>query len=202
MLGYAFVNSHVHKYMSPNKFKYRFHHKGEWIYGNSIDAIASSISRDGEMSFASAVTLVSRNMVPVHKSEVKDQVIPASKNTKALTLKEVSSGATAALKQIGGDTVPQLEIDRRAIICTGCPKLVPISGCKSCGFGGKLVKFINNVKRAFGGGVKIPNDLGSKYCDCCGCSLGMMLPANLIDFTDKTRNDETRPERCWLKRKK
>jgi len=201
MLGYAFVISHVHKYMSPNKFKYRFHYKGEWIYGNSIDAIANSISRDGERSFASAVTLVSKNMIPVY-GEVKDQVIPASKNTKKVGIKEASAGAMSALKQIGGGTVPQEEINRRAIICSGCPKISDISGCRSCGFGGKLVKFVNNIKQAFGFGIKIPNDLSSKFCDCCDCSLGMMIPANLIDFQDKTRNDETRPERCWLKRKK
>jgi len=202
MLDYAFVIKQDNNMSSPNNFKYRFRYNGEWIYGNSIDSIARSISNsNSSISYAVAVTMVSKNIAPVHKSNVDQVISPANKVTKKLSIKDAVAGATSALKQIGGDTIPQEEINRRAIICSSCPKLSEISGCKSCGFGGKIVKLVNNVKQVFGFGVKIPNGLGSHFCDCCNCSLAMMLPANLIDFNESTRNDKTRPDSCWLKKK-
>jgi ribosomal protein L37E len=187
--------------MNPNKFKYKVMYKGEFIYGNSVDAIANFIASDPNSShtFSSASLLVSKNIIPVSKA-ISEQSFPSkSVKKKNKSLKEVSDGAAAALKQIGGITVPQSEINRRAIICSRCTNKSEVSGCRSCGFGKALVKFVNNVKKAFGGGVSIPNGLEGNYCNSCDCSLAMMLPASIEDFSETTRKDESRPKECWVR---
>lgn len=180
---------------SPNKFKYKFFHLGDWYYGNSVDEIAKNIG----MPFAKAVPIVNKGIIAINRVAL-DQKIGTGNITKKVTLSEMVAGATSALKQIVGTHETQEVINRRAIICSACPKKAETSGCKSCGEGGRLVKFVNNVKKGFGGGVEIPNDLGKLFCSICDCSLAMMLPAKIEDFKESTINNKNRPAECWLKK--
>lgn len=188
--------------MSPSKFKYKVQYKGEIIYGNSIDSIANKIIKipGSSHNITSASLLVARSVVPVSKAiSVDSYQAPKKKSNGLKSLAEVSHGAAAVLKNIGGIVVSQQEVNRRAIICSSCPNKSEISGCRTCGFGKTLVTFVNNVKKAFGGGVSIPNGLEGNYCNSCDCSLAMMLPASLEDFSDSAKNDLSRPSNCWVK---
>jgi hypothetical protein len=187
---------------SPNQFKYRYFYAGDTLYGNSIDSVAQALVNASKntskpYSFANAVVEVSRSMVPVHKSIV-EQSFPRKAKKESPTLQDIAAGATSALKQIGGICEDQTVINRRAIICSACPKKKDTSGCGPCGFAGKVKTFVNGVKKLFGGGHTIPNMLDKSYCECCDCSLAMMLPAQIGDFTQKTVNDPERPQTCWI----
>lgn len=184
---------------TPNNFKYRYFNRGEWLYGNSIDSIANAVSRQNGISFSQAVTIVSSQMVPVAK-QVVEQSFKAKPNQGAgLKLQEISAGAMSAMHQISGSTESQSVINRRAIACSACSNKSTVSGCMSCGFGSKLVSWANGVKKMFGLGHTIPNDLDKQYCLSCSCSLAMMLPAKLSDFKKSTITDPSRPDKCWLK---
>lgn len=187
---------------SPNQFKYRYFYASDTLYGNSIDSIANALVKaskntNSPYSFTSAVVEVTRNMVPVHRSII-EQTLPKKAKKEAPSLQEIAAGATAALKQIGGICEDQAVINRRAIICSVCPKKKDTSGCGPCGFAGKVKSFVNGVKKMFGGGHTIPNELDKSFCDVCDCSLAMMLPAKLTDFKSSTINDPERPKTCWI----
>jgi hypothetical protein len=187
---------------SPNQFKYRYFYNGDTLYGNTIDDVANSLVKASKntsspYSFSSAVVEVSKRMIPIHKSLV-EQSFPKKVKSEAPSLQEIAAGATSALKQIGGICEDQAVINRRAIICSACPKKSDTSGCGPCGFAGKVKNFVNSVKKMFGGGHTIPNELDKSYCECCDCSLAMMLPAQLKDFKEKTINDPERPKTCWI----
>lgn len=187
---------------SPNQFKYRYFYNGDTLFGNSIDDVANSLVKASKntsspYSFSSAVVEVSKRMVPVHKNLV-EQSFPKKVKSEAPSLQEIAAGATSALKQIGGICEDQTVINRRAIVCSACPKKKDTSGCGPCGFAGKVKSFVNGVKKLFGGGHTIPNQLDKSYCDVCDCSLAMMLPAQLVDFKLSTINDPERPKTCWI----
>lgn len=187
---------------SPNMFKYRYFYNGDTLFGNSIDEVANTLVKASKntskpYSFPSAVLEVQKSMVPVHKSLI-EQKIPKKAKRDAPSLQEIAAGATSALKQIGGICEDQTVINRRAIICSACPKKSDTSGCGPCGFAGKVKSFVNGVKKMFGGGHTIPNGLDRSYCDVCDCSLAMMLPAQLKDFKASTVNDPERPKNCWI----
>ena len=179
-------------------YKYRFYLNGEWIYGNTIDALARSVSNSSSHTYEEAFKIVSASLVPV-VAKTSEQNFYSNNTRKKLALRDVEAGALSAMKQIAGITVEQSEINRRAIICSACPLVTDISYCGSCGGASKIVTFINKVKTFFGGGVTIPNGLGKRYCDACSCSLAMMLPAPLDQFLDSTKKDTSRPDTCWLK---
>jgi len=187
---------------SPNQFKYRYFYNGDTLYGNSIDSVANALvsaSRNTSQpySFASAVVEVQRSMIPVNRSVI-GQSFPKEAKKDSLSLQEIYAGASSALKQIGGICEDQTVINRRAIICSACPKKRDTSGCGPCGWAGKVKTFVNGIKKLFGGGHTIPNELDKSYCDCCDCSLAMMLPAQLKDFKASTVNDPERPKTCWI----
>ena len=187
---------------SPNQFKYRYFYNGDTLYGNNIDEVAKALVKaskntSSQYSFSSAVVEVQRSMVPVHKSLV-EQKLPKKSKKESPSLQEIAAGATSALKQIGGVCESQIVINRRAIICSACPKKSDTSGCGPCGFAGRVKTFVNGVKKLFGGGHTIPNELDKSYCDCCDCSLAMMLPAQIKDFKTSTVNDPERPKTCWI----
>lgn len=187
---------------SPNQFKFRYFYSGDTLYGNSVDEVARNLvnaskNTSSPYSFPSAVLEVQKSMVPVHKSFVEQKISKKSKRD-APSLQEIAAGATSALKQIGGICEDQTVINRRAIVCSACPKKSDTSGCGPCGFAGKVKSFVNGVKKMFGGGHTIPNELDKSYCECCNCSLAMMLPAQHKDFKDSTVNDPERPKTCWI----
>jgi hypothetical protein len=185
--------------MSPAKYKYRYFHNGEWLLGNSIDKIAQTISESDGISFTKAVAKVSGSLVPVSTAVVEQKFAKEEKVQKTMQLQQVTAGATSAMKQISGFSEEQSVINRRAIVCSACPNKDKVSGCMSCGFASKITKWANSVKKMFGGGHVIPNNLDKEFCKSCNCSLAMMLPANLSDFTEQTVNDPTRPDTCWIK---
>ncbi len=187
---------------SPNQFKYRYFYAGDTLYGNSIDGVANALVKASKntknpYSFASAVVEVSKSMVPVHKSVIAQSFPKKSKGDRP-SLQEIAAGATSALKQIGGICETQEIINSRAIVCSSCDKKSDTSGCGPCGFAGKVKSFVNGVKKLFGGGHVIPNELDKSYCDVCMCSLAMMLPAKIGDFKASTVNDPERPKKCWI----
>lgn len=188
-------------------YKYRFYFNGDTYVGNSVDDIASKISKDAnnDISFTQAVSIVNKGLIPVSKTffDKSESVINAVKESYKgktnLTVDQMTHGATAVLKQAMGDVVQQSEVRRRADICFNCPKRTSASFCKACGQASKITRLVNKVKGLFGKGVKIPSGLDQDYCTVCGCSLAMLLAAPLKQIDEATKKDESRPFFCWMK---
>lgn len=179
-------------------FKFQITFKGERYQGNSVDDIANYIAKDHGISFVTAVGIVNKSIIPVHVSQLKE-FQPHLKPKKKVGLKEIKDGAVSAMRQISGDTVSQVEINRRSQICVGCPRLQDTGLCIPCGQGAALMKFVNGVKKLWGGGFDLSKDVKNSFCDVCDCSLAMMLPAPLDHFKEATKTDPTRPKNCWIK---
>lgn len=179
-------------------YKYRFFYKSQEYLGNSVDAIARAISRETKMSFTEAVVLVNKSIIPTVVGKPKE-FNPESRHK--ITLSEAWTGAKSILKQeLGGDTVSQEQIMKRSAVCSGCPKRSEISGCTSCGFASKLKRWSNSLKKLFGGGYTIPNNLEKHFCSVCECALAGMLPAHISHFKPSEIVNVDRPNFCWMKK--
>lgn len=178
--------------------KYSVKFRGEEFIGNTVEGIARSISKSKGVPVEEIVLYVQNNM-KLRQPKLKEPNYNL-KGRRKISLTEAIHGATSAMKQVGGDSVDHSEILRRASICQVCPKRSEISGCASCGFGSKLVQFVNRIKKSFGGGVEIPNNLSREFCGVCECSLGMMLPAPKEHFHISTITDSERPDACWVRK--
>lgn len=180
-------------------FKYKIRYNGEEYLGNSVDGVAASLFKAGGFAHINdAIRFVNKNIVPVVKG-VEVERVNVNRKRVHVTLADAKNGAISALRQIGGNVVDQNEINRRAAICTNCPLKGQISGCMGCGLAAKITNFVNTVKGLWGASYNIPNDLKKNHCQACGCSLAMMLPAELQDFTEKERTNKLRPNFCWVK---
>lgn len=181
-------------------YKYKIAFNGDTYIGNSVDEVASNISKDvsNNISFTEAVLYVNKHAVPV--VHTKKPEIKIGKQPKAVGINEMASGAKAILLQtVFNDVVDQQEINRRANICEYCPKIATVSGCKACGMGKALSNFSNKIKQSFGGGYKIPSALDQNYCSVCSCSLAMLLPATLQQISKSEKTNPKRPKSCWMK---
>lgn len=183
-------------------YKYKINYQGDTYIGNSIDEVAKNISKDpsNNISFTEAVLFVNKNIIPVvHKPRPEAKI--GKTEVESVGLSEMANGAKAVLLQtFMDDTVDQLEIDRRALICGECPMVAQVSGCMACGMGKKIKQFGNKVRNWFGSGHRIPSGLEQNYCDVCHCSLAMLLPATMDQIKESTINDPKRPATCWMKR--
>jgi len=176
------------------KKRFSYIHKGEKIMGNSPEAIAFRIVKTDTTPFDEILEKVKSslkiesNNPPVYKDQ---------KIIKKLTLKDYMSGASALVNVAIGSSVSQEEINRRAVICTNCPKVTEIPGCHGCGLAAAVNETVNKVKKAFGGGFTIPNNLQFNGCGVCSCALSVMLPAKMSQF----KKEEVRPTHCWVNKK-
>lgn len=139
------------------------------------------------------------------KNFSRDRSATTSGETKShekrnLSLQEVVNGAFAVLNVSAGNTVNQEEIDRRASICIGCNNLTTVSGCSSCGFGKKIVDFVNKFKKSIKTSFNVPNSLENKFCKTCSCSMVVMLPSKMSAFNEKPEMNKSRPDNCWIKK--
>jgi hypothetical protein len=178
--------------------KYSVKFRGEEFIGNTVEGIARSISKSKGIPVSEIILYVQDNM-KLRKSKISEPNFNI-KGRRKVSLTEAAHGAASAMKQIGGDSVDPQEILRRSAICQSCPKRSNISGCSSCEVGGKLMQFVNKIKKSFGTPVDIPNNLSREFCGVCECSLGMMIPAPLNHFHTSTIEDKNRPKFCWLKK--
>jgi len=166
--------------------------KGRVYNASTKEAIVRAILKNypNEKGIEEYVNIAARELV---------KAIPKS-TKKGISFKDAVNGANALVSIVSGGNVVQNEINRRASICSKCPKLSTTSNCLSCGFAGKLNNFVNKVKNAFGKGFTIPDKMASKYCKVCNCSLAVMLPADLKYFNhEKDTNSSERPSTCWIK---
>lgn len=167
------------------------------IYGESPDAIADKIISYNKLTKNEALEYVKKTLRRSDESPSSYQP-PASKKKK-LGFSDYLHGAEALVNVSAGNTVDQLEINRRAGICQFCPKLEEVPGCMSCGFAGTLSNALNKIKKAFDSGFEIPNNMSKHGCGVCGCSLAVMLPAKTSAFKETDQN--LRPDHCWVKKK-
>jgi len=125
----------------------------------------------------------------------------AKKSKAKISFKEAKNGAAALLKVMVGETVPQIEINRRAAICNSCPNVSQTTDCVGCGFGKKLNNFISEIKKnVFKTNLDIPNGLKGSYCKVCSCALVMMLPSRMEAFNESEEKQAERPDFCWVKK--
>jgi len=83
-----------------------------------------------------------------------------------------------------GDTVPQEEAERRAVICSTCPLNVTVQGCWGCA--GMIKKVVSLV-----GNKQTSRDSALESCKVCGCVLRakvwLPLAADGLEY----------PSHCW-----
>ena len=86
-----------------------------------------------------------------------------------------------------GDTVPQEEADRRAVICSTCPLNVTVKGCWGCaGLMKKVVELVGNKQTS--------RDSALESCKVCGC----VLRAKVWLPLDAEVNAKLEyPPHCW-----
>lgn len=88
-------------------------------------------------------------------------------------------------------TVDQDEADRRAAICSTCPKNVEIHGCSGC------FRLLSKIQSLIGN-KRTKEDHMLQGCEVCACSLRakVWLP---IEAMAGTRQDDQFPDHCWLR---
>lgn len=96
----------------------------------------------------------------------------------------------------GGEMVPQEEAERRAAICVGCPKNVPISGmCASCKVA-EVGSWIYRIIR----GAHTSQDHSLMSCGICGCDTRLAVWSPLsVQRDDRFTADDflTANRNCW-----
>lgn len=86
--------------------------------------------------------------------------------------------------------VSQVEADRRAEICAGCPKNVPIAGCHACR---NLIKW----SVALIGQCSTPFDSKLGACEVCGCGNQAQVHLPLSDLRKGITPEMAFPSHCW-----
>jgi len=91
----------------------------------------------------------------------------------------------------GGNLVAPEESERRALICSTCPRNVPIKGCMGCS--GLIPKLLKLTK-----GASTIHDAELKGCLVCGCQLKakVHLPKH-VSTGDEVGHDF--PDWCWIR---
>lgn len=115
------------------------------------------------------------------------------KSLAKMTLSEVWKGGLALIKFIRGQHVPQSEVIRRSEICLNCPLIESTSNCLACGGSRTIV----NQVASLGAAVQIPDEIKSRYCGFCKCSLSLMVVSKPEQFK-REHNRKDRPAKCWV----
>lgn len=170
-------------------------YRDDKIYGDTPEAIARKISSYSQLGYLEALDYVNK---VIRKTDDSPTTYKAPQKKKKLEFKDYLHGAEALISVSAGNSVNQLEINRRASICQTCPRLEEVPGCMSCGFAGTLSNTINKIKRFFKASFEIPNNMGKHGCGVCGCSLAVMLPAKTSAF--KKDDQAQRPDHCWVRK--
>jgi len=129
----------------------------------------------------------------------KPETLPERKTTVSDVIRWVDTMTEAARKKlIAHEDVlaPLEEAERRAKICVGCPRNVPIGGCVTC------KDFIQQFFRRFGHRSLPSYDERLNGCDVCGCALKVAVHTDL-EVQQAGISDEvnaTFPACCWKKR--
>lgn len=177
--------------------RYRVPYKGELIIGSSAEKIAETIVKHGVLSYEDSLVYV-KAQLKEYSPEPQANTFIRNPEKKELGLSDYVSGALAVVSIVKGSSVSQEEINRRAIICSSCPKLDDIKGCMPCGLAKRIADSVNKIKSLFGAAFNMPNGLNSKGCGVCKCALSVMLPSKMSQFTEQDQS--TRPNHCWVKR--
>lgn len=187
--------------MSYNMHKLEIKYKGMIFRGDTTNEIHGSIMKYlTKRKIAAEINLfeiVEENSKLIQKRKVKEKFAEPSK--KKINFDKARNGAIALLSVTVEGAVDQSEINRRASLCTNCPKVNKVSNCFACGFGGAIVRFVNGLKKLFKSGFTIPNNLESRYCGVCNCALAMMLPSKMEAFKENLKDNQSRPSHCWVK---
>lgn len=170
--------------------------KGYWYRAADNNALIKKIQKERPS--------ISKSIIEILVNEKSEEYEDKEKK-KSVSFSQLVAGASAIVNVAKGSTVSQLEINRRAGICSSCviennPGLVPVGDCRACGFARRLSSWINKVKKDFGSGFIIPNGLEDKGCGACNCALAVMLPSKITAFDYEKDNQEARPNHCWVKK--
>jgi hypothetical protein len=139
------------------------------------------------------------------KEEVEAFVERNAKDIVSIGFSGLVAGAEALVNVVAGNTVTQSEINRRSAICFGCKidgqkGVISANDCMPCGGAAKIARWTGKLKKSLGGGYVIPNNLESKGCAVCKCSLAVMIPSKMSAFEYEKDKQEERPEHCWVKK--
>jgi len=103
--------------------------------------------------------------------------------------------AFIALATGGFNFVDEVEAERRAWICSGCPNDIALSGCGTCR---KMASLVTGELAQ----RKTVYDADLKACAVCRCSIQAMVhfPMEALEKSDSPERQELYPEWCWKKR--
>lgn len=195
----------------PKLFQYKFNDKT--YLGKTKDELFNNIIKENmfipelNINKEELKQSVEINSTIYDTTKSQPYKAPVAMENNKVSLTQVINGAKAFLKLNSGQRVSNQEMERRAGICKygnkgqACTRLADVSGCKSCGFGASLTSWIGKVKTFFGGDkFDIPNNLGSRYCSVCSCSLAMMIPSQTESFKIEEKDQLQRPSWCWIRK--
>jgi hypothetical protein len=168
------------------------------IYGKDLNDLTVNVinwrqhnSEKGPIEYNQVYNQVrSQNL---HQPEVK---ITKHKKTRSIkSFHETLNGAKALVKVSLGQHVSQTEFDRRAEICSSCPKLSLTSDCIGCGAAGRIANNVRKLSSEFGKTYNIPSNkygpITRQYCGVCECSLALMLMAKIGQFSESTQKSSS-----------
>lgn len=188
--------------------KYKVYYKGIWWIGDTQEKIIKKILDTHPNIKSSIIQNVVTNGLVFNEKPMRKY--GWSKKDKKLKQEPISfdqmvRGANALVKVVSGNTVSQEEINRRSSICSSCLVdgeygVISTNECRPCGFAKNLNNYINKLKRSFGKGFEIPNNLSDKGCIVCKCALSVMLPSQMDSFNYEGDKQDKRPHHCWVKK--
>ena len=177
-----------------NNYRYTFAYKGK-VYrfeSQSKDIVLSQL-----------IEFHQKNNIIFDREKLSmsiDRQSKMAKPKKKVGIADAVVGAKALLRFTSGEAVSGSEMERRASICSQCPHISLISGCRSCGAAGAIAKLLNAVRAAHKLQYPIPVSVKEKYCSVCDCSLALMVPSKISAFAENDEKNGKRPDNCWIKR--
>jgi hypothetical protein len=169
--------------------------------GKSIPLLIENVKQSHPDVDADFLAKIAKTTITTDVMEfVKRYTSTPKPRRKKVSWKDGLTGANALIMNTSGFGVSQLELNRRAGICSNCPMISEFTDCMACGAAAKINNAVEKMKSMLKMGGKIyPNGLKDKSCGHCGCALSVMMATKTSNFSVSHEGvSETRPKECWL----
>jgi len=105
-------------------------------------------------------------------------------------------GILTGILASGGGLVDQTEAERRAAICSGCPKNIEVPGCMGM-CPGSVARALMRFAAAFQGRrLETSHDADLRSCGVCGCANAAQVHVEL-ESLKKVKGNFEYPSHCW-----
>lgn len=187
------------------------------FYGNSIDEIVEAVIRIRKRNGVKSLEYnsVYNSIKPKisgsvqidgpdsnnYKEKIRGFKKHNSATTRSVSLNDAANAASALMKIVKGEFVPEEEYRRRLLICAECPLRQQNSDCMGCGGSGRAARISMKFQEKLGHGYKLDKKVGREFCGFCGCSLSLLLVTKTINYKTESKDlNIQRPVPCWLRK--